>query len=266
VRVKKAPTEESPSPAIRTPRPRKRKMGNQQHEHKSDRQGLITLSEEPLAGYDIPSFSGFAPRIRGAKIRNSKRWIGGISQPLQALNFPYIDRLGRYTGTTLFRCSCDQRSLVASVVSTILDRLINRAKHYNDMRLVLRNSDRLVRAAFYYAISKNNYFWDRILFFAKNLEENGKLIQTFVSRYILRTDAHKRFVYGHACNQAQWLLFRAERPRDKSAIMRRALPLLSFERSESAFLKMGGIVSDLAKAMSGLVSTVVSNASTPSAN
>lgn len=255
MRVKKAPSEESPSPAIRSPRPRKRKGGSRQHKHLDEKSGFITLSEENTRSFEIRSYTGFAPRIRGAKIRNSKRWISGISQPVTAMDFPFIDRLGRYTGSTLFKWSCDPRSFVASVVSTILNRLINRARHYNDMRLVDCNSARLVRAAFYYAISKNSYFWDRILFFVKNLKENGKLIQTFVSRHILRTDAHKRFVYGHACNQAQWLLFRAERPRDKSAIMKRALPLLSFERSESAFLKMGGIVADLAKAMSALIPT-----------
>lgn len=255
MRTKKTPSEESPSPAIRSPRPRKRREGSRKHEHVKDRSGFITLSEENTLSYDVKSFTGFAPRIRGAKIRNSRRWISGISQPVTALDFPYIDRLGRFTGTTLFKWSCDPRSYVASVVSTILSRLTIRARYYNDQRLVDSNSHRLVRAAFYYAISKNSYFWDRILFFVKNLKENGKLIQTFVSRHILRTDAHKRFVYGHACNQAQWLLFRAERPRDKSAIMKRALPLLSFERSESAFLKMGGIVADLAKAMSALIPT-----------
>jgi hypothetical protein len=255
VRMKKAPTEESPSPAIRTPRPRKRREGSRKHVHQEDKSGFIALSEENTRTLEVRSYSGFAPRIRGAKIRNSKRWISGISQPVTALDFPFIDRLGRFTGSTLFKWSCDPKSFVASVVSTILNRLIIRARHYNDQRLVDSCSDKLVRAAFYYAISKNNYFWDRILFFVKNLKENRKLIQTFVSRHILKTDAHKRFVYGHACNQAQWLLFRAERPRDKSAIMRRALPLLSFERSESALLKMGGIVADIAKAMSALIPT-----------
>lgn len=257
MRVKKAPTAESPSPVIRSPRSRKRNGVTQQRKECNLR-GVITLSEDGPENYDVPSFSGNAPRVRGAKIRNSKRWIAGISQPVTAYDFPYIDMLGRYTGSTLFRWTCDQRSFVASVVSTISNRLINRARHYNDQRLVDRNLDRIVRASFYYAISKNSYFWDRILFFVKNLEKNGKLIQTFALRYILKTDAHKRFVYGHVCSQTQWLLFRAERPRDKSAIMRRALPLLSFERRESALQKMGMIVADLAKAMSSLYPTPVS--------
>lgn len=258
MRVKKAPTEESPSPVVRKPRSRKRNGGARQHVH-NERHGMIELIEDPVAPFTVPTVSGIAPRMRGAKIRNSKRWIAGISPPVTAMDFPYIDKLGRYTGTTLFKWYCDPKSFVASVVSTIASRLINRARHYNSMRLVERFSDRIIRAAYYYAISKNSYFWDRILFFVKDLEKNGKLIQTCVLRYILKTDAHKRFVYGHVCSQTQWLLFRAERPRDKSAIMKRALPLLSFERRESALLKIGGIVGDLAKAMSTIIPTVVLN-------
>jgi hypothetical protein len=253
MRVKKAPTEESPSPVVRKPRSRKRNGKSLQHQPRVDRRGVIELLEDVSAEYVPNVVSGFAPRIRGAKIRNSKRWIEGIPAPATALSFPFIDKLGRFTGTTLFKWSCDPRSFVSSVVSTIANRIVNRAKHYNDMRLVVRNSDRLVRAAYYYAISKNSYFWDRILFFTKDLEKHGKRIHTMVLKYVLKTDAHKRFVYGHVCSQTKWLLFRVERPRDKSAIMRRTLPLLSFDRRESALHKMGGIVTDLAKAMSGLM-------------
>lgn len=255
--MKKTPTEVSPSSAIRFPRSRQRSGKPNKHVPNDTRQGVIALSEDNLGSEYIPmSYSGFAPRIRGAKIRNSKRWIAGTAQPLTGLSFPYIDKLGRFTGTTLFKWSCDPRSFIASVVSTITHRIVNRALQYNSMDVVLRSTDKIVRAAFYYAISKNSYFWDRVLFFTKDLEKNGNLLHKFVLKWVLRTDVHKRFVYGHVCNQTKWLLFRAERPRDKSAIMRRALPLLSFERSESAYHKLGGILGDLAKAMSSLMPTV----------
>lgn len=254
LRMKKKPTAASPSSSISSPRSRKRSGKSTTHAHNDTRRGTITLSEGSAPEYQPMSFSGFAPRIRGAKIRNSKRWIHGTTQPLTGLSFPYIDHLGRYTGTTLFKWSCDPRSFVASVVSTIANRAFNRAVHYNGMKLALRSSERIIRAAFYYATSKNNYFWDRILFFLKNLKENGNLMSRFVLKWNLKTDENKRFVYSHVCSQTQWLLFRVERPRDKSAIMKRALPLLSFERGDSAFLKMGGILADLAKAMSSIYS------------
>jgi len=254
MRTKKAPTEESPSPVVRVPRTRKRNGKHRTHKPNEDRRGVITLCEDAPSMYSEPNFSGFAPRVRGAKIRNSKRWIRGTSGPYSALNFPYIDKLGRFTGTTLFKWSCDPRSYIASLVATITDRLKNRALYYNDMRLVVKNSDRLVRAAYYYAVSKNAYFWDRILFFVKNLKENGNLISRFVLRWNLRTDAHKRFVYGHVCNQTKWLLFRAERPRDKSAVERRTLTLLPDGRSGRDLLWVGGILGDMACAMSTFMS------------
>lgn len=253
-RMKKKPSEVSPSSAIRLPRSRKRAGKSNKHVPNDTRQGVIALREDALGvDYQPMSISGFAPRIRGAKIRNSKRWISGIAPPLTGLNFPYINKLGQFTGTTLFKWYGDPRSFIASVISTIANRIVNRALQYNSMRTVVKCTDKIVRAAFYYAISKNSYFWDRILFFTKDLEKNRNLLHKFVLKWVLRTDVHKRFVYGHVCNQTQWLLFRAERPRDKSAIMRRALPLLSFERSESALHKIGGILGDTAKAMSGLM-------------
>jgi len=252
--MKKTPSEASPSSAIRLPRTRKRSGKSNKHTPNDSRQGVIALRED-ASGCDFQplSFSGFAPRVRGAKIRNSKRWIAGTAPPLTGLSFPYINKLGQFTGTTLFKWSCDPRSFIASVISTITHRIVNRALQYNTMRTVVKSSDIIVRAAFYYATSKNSYFWDRILFFTKDLEKNGHLLHKFVLKWVLTTDVHKRFVYGHVCNQTKWLLFRAERPRDKSAIMRRAIPLLSFERSENAFHKIGGILGDIAKAMSGLM-------------
>jgi len=254
LRMKKKPTAASPSSSIKLPRSRKRPGKPTTHIHNDTRRGVVALSGDASPEYQPLSFSGFSPRVRGAKIRNSKRWIHGTTQPLTGLSFPYIDRLGRFTGTSLFRWSCDPRSYVASVISTIANRAFHRAVYYNGMKLALRSSERIIRAAFYYATSKNIYFWDRILFFLKNLKENGNLMSRFVLKWVLKTDENKRFVYSHVCSQTQWLLFRVERPRDKSAIMKRALPLLSFERGESAFLKMGGILADLAKAMSSIYS------------
>lgn len=247
MRVKKAPTEESPSPVTSSPRPRKRKGKGKQHSP-SDR-GTIALGEGDLH-YVPPKFSNSAPRIRGAKIRNSRRWIKAKSQPLTGLSFPFFDKLGKFTGTSLFEWSCDPRSFVASAVSTVASRLINRCKHFNSMKIVERNMERIVRVSYYYVTSKNNWFWDRVLFFAKDLEENGIRLHKLLLRFLSVTDANKRFVYSHVCSQTQWLLFRAERPRDKSAIERRSSSLL--KGSEGDPLHVGGYLADIAKAISCL--------------
>lgn len=249
MRTKKNPLGESPSPVTKSPRPRKRKGKAKQQPHKTDRRGVIALSED-APPYLAKSFSGFAPRIRGAKIKNSLRWIEAKSQPVTELKFPYYDYLGKYTGTTLFGWSCDPRQFVASAVSTVASRLTNRCVHYNSMRLVERNMHRIVRVAYYYVISKNNWFWDRVLYFSKDLEKNGKRLHQMLLRFLSVTDANKRFVYSHVCSQTQWLLFRAERPRDKSAIARKSLSILQGKESDP--LSVGGYLFEIAKAISNI--------------
>lgn len=241
--------EASPSPATKSPRPRKRKGRPRNHDVRTDRRGVIALSDGPPT-YVPRDVSGFAPRVRGAKIRNSKRWIDCKAQPLTGLSFPFFDKLGKYTGTTLFKWSCDPRSFVASAVSTVASRLINRCMYYNSMRVVERNIHRIVRVSFYYVISKNSWFWDRVLFFTKDLEKNGTRLHQTVVRFLSATDANKRFVYSHVCSQTQWLLFRAERPRDKSAVQARSSFTPHGEKGDP--LSIGGCLAEIAKAISAI--------------
>lgn len=195
------------------PRPRTRK-GKKGYAPK--RSAFIELTDEPPSDpYVAPSFGPDISRKRGAKIRKSKKWISGYSYPLTGLNFPYIDELGRFTGQTLFRWSCDPRSFIASCVSTIAKRLERRARHYNRNWVVDRNLQRIVMVSAYYSMTSNNYLWDRVLFFTKNLEKYGTLLHRVLLRFVLNIGESKRFVYSHVCSQAKWLLFRAERPRVK---------------------------------------------------
>jgi hypothetical protein len=81
---------------------------------------------------------------------------------------------------------------------------------------VVRGYQRVIlRAAAYYTLSKNSYFMDRILFFLRNLEKNGKTIHKTTLYFLSRGSEDKRFVYSQVCYQTNWLIFRAVRPRDK---------------------------------------------------
>jgi len=246
---KTPPGKESKSP--KSPRPRKRK-GSPSKYRVPKYSGFITLSEDIRETFRVKSFGPDIPPQRGAKIRKSTRWYEGTNQCQTALNFPYINRLGQFTGTTLFRWSCNPSSFVASVTSTIAKRLEERCLYYNPMHIVLRNSARLVRVAFYYAFSHNNYFWDRVLFFTRNLEKYGTLLHKLLLRFLSKTDETKRFVYSHVCSQTQWLLFRAERPRDKSAKHSGKDGTSAGLRLWSTRTTMGGWMFDTALAMSSI--------------
>jgi hypothetical protein len=143
-----------------------------------------------------------------------------MKSPSGGFNVPLIDRLGRYTGSSIYKWACDPRSLIATTVSTISKRLVDYSRRHNKWYIVKKNLSRILRVSAYYAITKNAYVWDRVLFFARDLEKNGKLLHTFLLKFLSKLDDHKRFVYSHVSFQTEWLLFRAKWPRDKSLLNR----------------------------------------------
>jgi len=155
-------------------------------------------------------------RKKGVNIRASTSWIQCFNTPNGGLNVPYIDNLGRFTGHFLYKWSCDPRSLLMTTVSTIARRLMVYAKGHNKSFIVRRHSKALLGAAAYYAFSKNAYFWDRVLFFCRDLQNRGKLIHRLRLFFSSKWDDNKRFVISQVIFQTNWLLFRAFRPRDKS--------------------------------------------------
>jgi len=178
---------------------------------------IITLrgdgSEEP---YVIKNLNRDTLRQKGIVVRGSSAWIDAYKTPNGGLGVPFIDKLGRFTGHLVYKWSCDPRALIATVSATIIKRLLEHCRRHNKNFVVKKHRQSLIRAATYYAFSKNSYFWDRILFFSRNLEKSGRLIHRLSLFFSSKWDDNKRFVYSHANFQAKWLLLRARRPRDKS--------------------------------------------------
>jgi hypothetical protein len=184
---------------------------------------IITLSGDegdPL--YHIRRLDRDCLRQKAISVRSSTRWIDTYKTPNGGLGVPFIDRLGRYTGLLCYKWSCDPRSLISTVVSTVSKRLVSYCRKHNSWRVVKGFLNSLVGAAAYYAFSKNNYFWDRILFFSRNLEKYGRQIHKLRVFFSSKWDDNKRFVYSQVIFQTNWLLFRAERPRDKSLFFSKA--------------------------------------------
>jgi len=155
-------------------------------------------------------------RKKGVNIRSSTSWIQCFNTPNGGLEVPYIDSLGRFTGHTLYRWSCDPRSLLMTTVSTIARRAMVYARRHNKSYIVNRFSKAILGAAAYYAMSKNAHFWDRFLFFCRDLQKRGSLIHRLRLFFSSKWDDSKRFVISQVIFQTNWLLFRAFRPRDKS--------------------------------------------------
>jgi len=219
---------------LRQPRSRRRKGKGQAKKTYASRPEVITLSHDPgLKLYSPESIEPDCPRKRAIKIRNSKRWYTSLPTPRVGWQIPYIDRLGRFSGKVAYLWDTDPRCVVASVTSTILSRLFRHCLRHNKYGEVNKKRSLLARVSSYYSLTKNNYMWDRILFLTKDLVRNGTLIHKLFLKFLSKTDGNKRFVISRVCFQTQWLLFRAERPRDKSAqrVLSTSVPGIFIERS-----------------------------------
>jgi hypothetical protein len=177
---------------------------------------IITLSGDTLdPQFRVRLLDRDCPRQKGISLKKSLRWIDTFKTPNGGLNVPYIDNLGRFTGHTLYKWSCDPRSLIATVVSTISKRLVDYCRKHNKWHMVKKHLKPLVGAAAYYAFTKNSHFWDRILFFCRNLQERGTLIHRFRLFYSSKWSDYNRFVISQVIFQTNWLLSRVHEPRDK---------------------------------------------------
>jgi hypothetical protein len=129
---------------------------------------------------------------------------------------PHIDFLGRFTGESVYTLACDPADVLSTTVATVFSRLKRYAYAHNDRNIVLKLLRTILSAAAYYVLTKNSYFMDRLLFFLRNLKDNGRQVHRLTLKFLARCDADKRFVYGQVCYQTNWLIFRACKPRDKS--------------------------------------------------
>jgi hypothetical protein len=154
---------------------------------------------------------------RGVNFLTSSRWIDTLKCPGTAVDLPFIDQYGKFTGTNVYRANLSPQGYLSVVISTIFRRIFFWSRRNNEIHQCNVRQSLLLKCAGYYALSKNSYFWDRVLALSKDLRANYRTITRLLHRYSHKLDAHKWFVYGHVCLQTQWLTSRAVRPRDKSA-------------------------------------------------
>lgn len=150
----------------------------------------------------------------GFSFRTSRRWYPA---PLfkRDWKLPYLNQLGKFTGHSIYEWTAFSPSVVSSITSSIATRLDRYCRKHNPRRFVDKNLKRIVAVSYLYACTRNDYLWDRVLFFCRNLQEKGPLLHRLFLKFLCKTSDSIRFVYSQVCSQTHWLLFRAERPRDK---------------------------------------------------
>jgi hypothetical protein len=179
---------------------------------------------EPGVAFQTRSLPRVKCHVKSLNMLTSKAWIKTPGGPCPPAELPYIDVHGKFTGRSSYKCSLAPQSYMSVVISTIFRRLKFWSLRHNSLKLVNINQNTLLKCSAYYALTKNVYFWNRLLFLTKDLGKNRKSVASLLFRFSQKLDAHKWFVYGHVCLQTQWLTSRAVRPRDKSAILKNREP------------------------------------------
>lgn len=202
------------APEMLPSRMRRRKARFEKRASHLDRTVLGESRQGALANVQL-SFGHLPFRLEGVEIKRSDRWIVG-PQLTSEYNIPFIDRWGQITGSTFATVRCSPQQYVATIVATVLQRLKQIVYCKNGHRGVVSHSKLLLKAAYYYAVSKNDWFRARFVELSKSIGENYKAMHGLTSKFLAKTDDYTRFVYSQVYFQTNWLYSRARWPRDKS--------------------------------------------------
>jgi len=149
-------------------------------------------------------------------VRRSASWLSNMKFPTTSCELPFIDNVGKFTGYGVYRVNWSPASYIGTVCATIWRRLKFFILRKTSIGEFNKRQNLYMRCCAYYALSKNEYFWNRLL--ALTRQRSGwRTISRLLHRFSSKLDDHKWFVYGQVCLQTYWLTFRAVRPRDKSA-------------------------------------------------
>jgi hypothetical protein len=191
------------------------------HGYKNDLNTITLSTSDSAREFEVRRMPKTPSLVRGVALRASNRWITKQKFPTSELMIPFINKVGKFTGTNLYRCTLQPAAYISTVIATVYRRLFffaTRPQLRNKISDWNKRQNLFAKCSAYYAISKNNYFWDRVLVLVRNINKNYGLISSILHSFVSKLDAHTWFVYGHVCLQTQWLTSRALRPRDKSAL------------------------------------------------
>jgi hypothetical protein len=155
---------------------------------------------------------------RAVNLRWSPKWV--TDQPFirVGVQLPFIDPVGKFSGSASYLSNISPGGYIGTVVSTIHRRLFFYVSRRLKSKVRAGKLNKLLLAcSAYYALTKNVYFWDRLLAMLRSGVSREKISSCLRARS--RTlDDYRWFVYNRCCQQANWLTSRAVRPRDKSSL------------------------------------------------
>jgi len=167
--------------------------------------------------WEVRQFPERSNTAIAVSLRRSNAWLTNKKFPTTSCELPLIDEVGRFTGYGVYRVNWAPSAYLATVFATIWRRLKFFILRKSTIGEFNKRQHLYMKCCAYYALTKNLYFWNRLLVLVRK-EEGWKVISRLLHRFSSKLDDYKWFVYSGVCLQTNWLTFRAVRPRDKSAI------------------------------------------------
>jgi hypothetical protein len=152
--------------------------------------------------------------LPGISFRCSSRWFVSHDLPVM-ISVPYVSVSGKFSIYRLYKWKTTPARCFASVVSTVYSRIQRILRTRFGYRRAQCYSHASMKVAICYTITHDDSIIDRFL----GMTRKGtpvRSVYNLVHFWVCRLDDDKRFVYGQAWQQANWLKFLGK-PRDKSS-------------------------------------------------
>jgi len=171
---------------------------------------------EPYTPLKLKEGNPSSHKVPGISFRNSMRWCSSADLSVNCL-IPFISKSGKFSIYTLCRWKTNPARVFATVLSTVYQRLqsLIRKRHKYSVFKKLRKT--AFKVSLLYTILHQDNIIDRFLGMTSRKQKTPiKAIYAYVYSLVCSLDGDKRFVYSQAFSQANWFMFLASRPSDKS--------------------------------------------------
>jgi hypothetical protein len=203
------------SPRARKPKSRERRRPGAPNKHQVRPDAIIQHDCPSASPFKTWTFRGKTQKVESYKIRQSVRWIKDYNPKCRrVIGLPFINHAGKMSFNNVVRWYCHPLQAIASITATVFQRLQTLLIRRHKTKYAFGCREDTFRAALLYTITSDTWILDRFIGVMRRKER--KPLKYLFGKFVAKLDEDQQFVYSQALQQANWLTFRAERPRDKS--------------------------------------------------
>lgn len=155
-----------------------------------------------------PKYKAPHPPLEGMVSRTSYRWFDCQISKRVFTPIPFVNRSGKFSINTLCFWTAYPEQIVASLCSTVYNRLLRIIANRFTWRYAVGNRQLLLKISALYTVTHHDSMLDRFLGILRK-EKGIGAAQRLCYHYTCKLGAHTRFVYNQLTSLSLWLTFRS---------------------------------------------------------